>query len=131
MKLLVRNSRVHGKGVFTQTAIPKGKRIVEYDGERISRKEGLKRDKAQKKKGQFYVFAIDKQWCVDGSKGGIARLINHSCNPNCRYRRMSGRIWIYSLRNIKKGEELTYDYDLAEKGTYACKCGAFNCNGTM
>ena len=131
MTLVVKQSKISGKGVFTSAGIKKGTRIVEYDGERISKREGIRRDKIQKKKGQFYVFAIDKKTCVDGAKGGIARLINHSCDPNCRYRRMSGRIWIYSLRSIKKGEELSYDYDVAEKGKYSCVCGAFNCNGTM
>ena len=129
--LVVAKSKIHKQGVFAAHRIKKGPRIVEYDGERIPRKEGLRRDKAQKKKGQFYVFAIDRNWCVDGSKGGIARLINHSCNPNCEYKRKNGKIRIYAKRDIRKGEELTYDYDVAEKGKYVCRCGAKGCTGTM
>jgi len=128
-ELLVAKSKIHGKGVFARTAIRKGTRIVEYDGERISRKEGLRRDRLQQAKGKFYVFAIDQNWCVDGSTGGIARLINHSCEPNCEYRRVRGRIWIYAHRNIKKGEELTYDYDI--RGKFPCRCGAKACRGTI
>lgn len=129
--IAVRKSKINGKGVFATKRIPKNKLVVEYDGERILRKEGLKRDKIQKKQGKFFIFAIDKKWCVDGASGGIARLINHSCDPNCKYVRKNGKIWIKSMRTIRKGEELTYDYDVAEKGKYPCRCKSFNCNGTM
>jgi SET domain-containing protein len=128
--LLVRTSRIHRQGVFARRAIRKGTRIIEYTGEKISRREGLRRDKAQQRKGLFYVFAIDKKRCVDGATGGDARLINHRCEPNCEYRRMSGKIWIYSLRAIKKGEELTYDYDIAG-GKHPCNCRAKTCKGVI
>jgi len=129
--LLVKTSKIHGRGVFARAPIPKGTFVIEYTGEKILRKEGLKRDRLQKSKGMFYVFALNSRWCVDGATGGDARFINHGCNPNCTYQRKYGKIWIRALRNIKTGEELTYDYDDCEKGKYPCKCGAKNCKGTM
>jgi SET domain-containing protein len=128
--ILVKESKIQGKGVFARTAIPKGTVIIEYTGERISKKEGLRRDKIQKQQGQFYVFALNAQWSVDGATGGDARFINHSCDPNCKYERKDGKIWICALRNIKAGEELTYDYEDGKK-EMPCNCGAKNCFGKM
>lgn len=129
--VLVKNSKIHGRGVFARALIPKGTFVIEYTGERISRKEGLRRDKIQKSQGKFYVFALNSRWSVDGATGGDARFINHGCDPNCEYQRKGGKIWIRALRNIKTGEELTYDYADSEKGTNPCTCGAKKCTGTM
>jgi hypothetical protein len=111
--------------------IPKDTFIIEYTGEKIPRKEGLRRDRLQKHKGKFYVFALNARWCIDGATGGDARFINHSCQPNCRYQRKDGKIWIRALRNIKAGEEVTYDYEDSEQGTHPCACGAKNCRGML
>lgn len=129
--LLVKTSKIHGRGVFARAAIPKGAFIIEYTGEKIPRKEGLRRDRLQKSKGKFYVFALNARWSVDGATGGDARFINHSCDPNCAYQRKDGKIWIRALRNIKTSEELTYDYEDCEKGAHPCNCGAKKCTGTM
>ncbi len=129
--LFVSTSKIHGKGVFSRANIPEGKFIIEYTGEKILRKEGFTRDRLQKSKGKFYVFALNSKWCIDGATGGDARFINHSCNPNCTYQRKNGKILILALRKINTGEELTYNYDDSEKGSNICNCGAKNCKGTM
>lgn len=127
----VATSKIHGLGVFAKKKIPQGTCIIEYDGERITRAQGEKRHKIQARTGAFYVFALDKKWAVDGATGGDARRINHGCDPNCKYEIKKGKIWILSIRNIKKGEELTYNYDVTEQGKYPCNCGARNCKGRM
>jgi SET domain-containing protein len=67
---------------------------------------------------------------IDGT--GIAAFINHSCDPNCEIDEIKGRIWIFALRDIKAGEELTYDYNLYDGDDDApCHCGAANCRGTL
>ncbi|MDO8661043.1 MAG: SET domain-containing protein-lysine N-methyltransferase [Candidatus Woesearchaeota archaeon] len=129
--LCVKSSKIHGVGVFARFIIPKDTFLIEYTGEKILTSEGLTRDKIQKSKGKFYVFALNSKWCIDGSTGGDARFINHSCSPNCRYQRKNGKIWIRALRKISVGEELTYDYADSEKGTNLCKCRAENCKGSM
>jgi SET domain-containing protein len=125
--LLVGKSKIHRKGVFARTNIPKDLTLIEYSGEKISRAECVRRDKAQK--GAFYVFVLNKDWGVDGASGGDAKFINHSCTPNCRYFRRNGKIWIRSIRNIKQGEEITYDY--CADGEHQCNCRSKNCSGLM
>ena len=129
--IVVGKSKIHGQGVFARVVIPKGKYIIEYTGERVRRAEGVRRDRRQEKKGAFYVFELDGKWSLDGAKGGDARLINHSCVPNCRYERRRGRIWIVAKRNIRKGEELTYDYHATTTIARACRCGAKACKGRI
>ena len=129
--VLVGKSKIHGRGVFARCAIPRGTCILEYSGEKITSKEGRRRHVLQEREGKFYVFALSKKWHVDGSTGGDARLINHGCDPNCDYTRKDGKIWIRARRNIKKGEELTYNYDVTEQGKYPCKCGTRKCKGVM
>ena len=129
--LSIKSSGIEGRGVFARVPIPKGTFIIEYTGEKIPKKEGSRRDRLQKRQGRFYVFDLNSKWDIDGATGGDARLINHSCEPNCKYQKKDGKIWIVALRNIKKGEELTYDYEESEKGTYPCHCGAKKCKGTL
>lgn len=125
--LVVGTSKIHGEGVFAKVAIPKNKTLIEYTGEKISRAECFKRDAEQK--GAFYVFELNKHWGVDGKTGGDAKYINHSCDPNCKYFRRNGKIWIRSTKNIKQGEEVTYNY--CADGERKCKCGSKNCDGWM
>ena len=129
--VIVGRSKIHGRGVFARCRIPCGAYILEYTGEKMTRREGQRRHTLQERKGAFYVFELNKRWHIDGAKGGDARLINHGCDPNCTYQIQDGRIWIRALRNIRKGEELTYNYDVTEQGKYACKCGAKTCKGVM
>lgn len=129
--ICIERSKIHGRGVMALCNIAKGTDIIEYTGEKILTKEGDRRHQLQEKKGVFYVFKLNTRWDLDGSTGGDAKLINHSCNPNCEYKITRCKIWIRALRNIRKGEELTYNYFVTEQGRNPCKCGAKNCKGAM
>ncbi len=93
-----------GLGFFTLAAIPKGKRIIEYTGPL------LPNDVVEKRSGKYF-FGVNTKWSIDGSpRSNIARYINHSCRPNAEAFISGRRVWIWSMRNIKAGEEVTYDY---------------------
>lgn len=93
-----------GLGLFAVRRIPKGTRIIEYTGARVPNEEVEKSD------GKYF-FGVNKQWSVDGrGRHNIARYINHSCRPNAEAIISRGRIWIWSRRVIKPGEEIAYDY---------------------
>ena len=138
-RISVRYSNIHGKGVFAATFIPKGTRIVEYKGARMSE------DEADAKYGDdesphTFLFLLDDQIVIDANhNGNSARWINHSCDPNCETNEENGRMFIDAIRDIQSGEELTYDYNLiveerytpALKRLYACGCGTRKCRGTI
>ena len=135
---IVRRSDIHSRGVFARREIPKDTRIIEYTGERVTKAESQRRANERieraKKTGcaAVYIFDINKKYDIDGSvSSNVARLINHSCDPNCEAYIMRGRVWIYSLRKIAKGEELTYNYgfDLEHWSEHSCHCGSENCVG--
>ncbi len=137
----VKKSKIHGSGVFSTVAIPKDTKIIEYIGDKISKKEGDRRSAIRLKKylnskttGSVYIFELNNRYDIDGSpKYNKARYINHSCNPNCEVEIKNGKIWIVSIKNIKKGVELSYDYgyefDEEDYADHVCKCGAKKCIG--
>ncbi|RMD58040.1 SET domain-containing protein-lysine N-methyltransferase [Candidatus Woesearchaeota archaeon] len=134
----VKRSRIHGTGVFAKKDIPKGTKIIEYVGEKITKAESSRRSDAQiesaKKTndGAVYIFELNKRYDIDGNvPWNTAKYINHSCNPNCEVEIIRGHIWIISTRDIKKGEELSYNYgfDLEDYEDHPCRCGAENCVG--
>lgn len=138
---IVKNSKVHGRGVFAARKIIAGTCIIEYQGERISWKEAVRREN-EKPEDCFHTFffSLDSGKIIDGgSEGNDARWINHACEPNCEAREEDGQVFIYALRDITRGEELNYDYGLtlderhtpALKRAYACRCGATSCRGTL
>ncbi|MEK7436236.1 MAG: SET domain-containing protein-lysine N-methyltransferase [Pseudomonadota bacterium] len=138
-RYVVRNSGIHGKGVFALTRIPAGTRLIEYKGERLTEKQ-VDRRYAKDDSSHTFLFALDDGMVIDASKGGnSARWINHSCAPNCEAVDDEDRIYIETLRAIRPGEELSYDYriELEEKHTpalkrfYECRCGARRCKGTI
>lgn len=128
MRLIIRSSEIHAAGCFTLEDIPKGTRVMEYTGERISKDEG---DERYDGRPYTYLFGIGNgDTVIDGH--GMAMFVNHSCDPNCETEEENGRIFIHSLRDIKAGEELTYDYWLYDGDDDApCYCGSSNCRGTM
>jgi uncharacterized protein len=138
---LVRNSKVHGKGCFARKDIPKGTRISEYVGDRVSWKEADARYEGYDvNDNHTFLFIVDRKTVIDGGVGGNdARYINHSCSENCESTVEKGRVFIDALKDIKKGEELGYDYQIGRDKNdppnvdeiYACRCGAANCRGTM
>ena len=135
------NSRIQGKGLFAARRIRKGTRIIEYTGERIDEDEASRRyDDDAMDRHHTFLFGVDEDTVIDAAVGGNdARFINHSCDPNCEAVMEDDRIFIFALRKIDPGEELTYDYQLergdesAESWTtlYPCRCGAANCRGTL
>ncbi len=137
----VRRSPVDGSGLFATRAIPKGERIIEYLGERISHDEADRRhdDKAEGDHHTFF-FTIDAKTVIDGGVGGNdARFINHGCDPNCEVVAADGVLVVEAVRNVRAGEELAYEYNLNRapddppeiERVYACRCGAATCRGTM
>jgi SET domain-containing protein len=128
-ELAIRESGIHHRGVYTLERIPARHKVIEYTGERISRRETKRRGKG----GLTYLFTLDNYWTIDGSKGGSgAEIINHSCDPNLYTWIFRGHILYMSLRVITPGEELTVDYRF-DKDTVRvpCRCGARTCRGTI
>jgi SET domain-containing protein len=139
--LSLRNSSIHGRGVYAREWIPEGTRIVEYRGERITFAEAEERypDDPDVPYHTF-LFAVDDETMVDAAYGGnIARWINHSCEPNCEVVIENARLYIEAIRDIAPGEELAYDYNFilperhtpALKKRFPCRCGTESCRGTM
>ncbi len=126
----VKPSGIHGRGIFARVDIPAETRILEYVGERISKKESLRR----RKENNFFVFTVTNKFDIDGAVDwNPARFVNHSCAPNCEARMEEERIWIYAVRDLRAGEELTfnYGYDLQDYEEHPCRCGAPECLGFM
>lgn len=128
-RLEIRPSEIHRWGVFAGERIPKGRKIIEYTGERISRRETARRAE----RPLNYLFTLDNYWTIDGSVGGSgAQYINHSCEPNCYAWIFKGHILYMAARDIRKGEELTIDYRFEpDVPKVACGCGARACRGTI
>ncbi|HWF47826.1 MAG TPA: SET domain-containing protein-lysine N-methyltransferase [Bryobacteraceae bacterium] len=123
-------SRIHRWGVYATEFIPSRRKVIEYTGERISRRETKRRAESS---DLIYLFTLDKYWAIDGSVGGSgAQFINHSCEPNLVARIVKGHILYMSLRDIRPGEELTLDYHFDKKvEKVPCHCGALKCRGTI
>jgi SET domain-containing protein len=135
---VVRGSKIHGRGMFAVKEIPQGTRIIEYTGERITKAEGWRRERARQERarhggdGCIYIFELNTKVDIDGSVlWNTARYINHSCDPNCESQISRGRVWIVALRKIRPGEELSYDYyyDYEHYEEHPCRCGAEDCAG--
>jgi uncharacterized protein len=129
-RLRLARSKIHRWGVYAGEFIPAGKKVIEYTGERISRRETKRRAGI----AQFtYLFTLDAYWTIDGSVGGSgAEYINHSCDPNLVARILKGHILYMSRRDIRRGEELTVDYHFDKKvEKVVCRCGTEKCRGTI
>ncbi|RLN32810.1 uncharacterized protein C2845_PM03G05990 [Panicum miliaceum] len=119
--LIVYKSGIHGLGLYTSVFIPRGSMVVEYVGEIVGQRVADKREieyqsgKRQQYKSACYFFKIDREHIIDATrKGGIARFVNHSCQPNCVAKIISVRnekkVMFFAERDINPGEEITYDY---------------------
>lgn len=128
----VSSSRLHGRGLFAARDFAKGQRIMEYRGTKVTKAEGERRTERQWARRRVYVFTLNKRFDLDGSPAwNLARLANHSCEPNCESQDDRGRrIWIVAKKAIKAGDELTYDYhfDFVDPPPQ-CLCGAPLCRG--
>jgi SET domain-containing protein len=121
--LVRRRSRIAGWGVYTRRAITKNTRIIEYAGEKISHQESARRERRQLARGEVWCFTVDRHFVRDAEVGGnLARFINHACRPNCYTQVIGDTIWIRAARNIRAGEELSYDYRTDGEAVIACRC---------
>ena len=147
-KIATRKSTIHGNGMFAVEALKKGERLIEYKGKRRTHAEVDGDDAGDVDSGHTFLFTLNDDYVIDANVGGnVARWINHSCKPNCeseieenaKGKREKDKVFIHALRDIKAGEELTYNYGIVldephtakVKKLWACKCGAKNCTGTM
>ncbi|WP_202841245.1 SET domain-containing protein [Luteimonas saliphila] len=147
-KIEARLSPIHGNGVFATGLIKKGERVVRYKGKLRTHAEVDEEYGDDDEDGHTFLFTLNDDYVVDANVGGnIARWINHSCQPNCeseieedaKDRRHKDKVFIQALREIKPGEELTYNYGITLdephtarlKKLWACKCGSKKCTGTM
>ena len=125
IRVRVGKSRIAGLGLFAAQDIRKGTSIIQYIGEKISKAES----NARLAQGNAYIFELNERYDIDGKMlSNTARYINHSCDPNCLVEKTTRTIWIIALRNIKAGEELSYNYGYDAK-KYVCTCGANKCCG--
>src|SRR5688500_9199008 len=137
----VRNSDVHGRGVFAVAPIRKGTRILEYLGDRISHDAADARyEDHDENDNHTFLFIVDKHTVIDAAVGGNdARFINHQCEGNCESVIKNRRVFIDAVRDIAPGQELGYDYEIGRDKDdppnvdeiYACRCGSEKCRGTM
>lgn len=145
-RIQVRNSPIHGKGVFAVDTLKKGECVIEYIGEHINWKEAVRRhphDPAQPH--HTFYFSLESGDVIDANvNGNAARWINHSCKPNCEAvevedDELGSRVFLLAKRTIEPEEELFYDYSLdldgkktkAIKKDYECRCGSKKCRKTM
>ncbi len=128
----IKKSKIDNRGLYAATDIKKNTKIIEYKGKIITVKETETNPKFDNNKA-IYLFNLNKKYDLDGDfKYNTARLINHSCDPNCEVDGVGLKLWIYAIKDIKKNEELTYDYGFSFDKDYKdfpCRCGAKKCVG--
>jgi SET domain-containing protein len=132
-KLFKKESDVHGYGVFASEEISSGKQLIEYCGQRITPIAAQVRDVMYAKSGVSYLFNVNEKIVIDGGvNGNLSRFINHSCDPNCEIKIIDERVFIYSKKFIKKGEEITFDYNFRKDAFREyCNCQSKNCRGFL
>ncbi len=133
MKLYkIKKSNIDNKGLYANRDIKDGTKIIEYKGKIVTKKKVEEDTKFDNDKA-IYLFNLNRKYDLDGDfKFNTARLINHSCDPNCEVAGTGLKVWVYAIRDIKKGEELSYDYGFGYDEYYKdfpCRCGSKNCVG--
>ncbi|HSX60451.1 MAG TPA: SET domain-containing protein-lysine N-methyltransferase [Tahibacter sp.] len=147
-RIVARRSPIHGNGVFAAVDIPAGTTLIEYRGKLLTHAQADKRYPGNADSGHTFLFTLNDRYVIDANEGGnIARWINHSCEPNCQSSleedadgdKRKDRVTIETLRAVRAGEELCYDYGITLeerhtprlKAIWACRCGSPRCTGTM
>jgi hypothetical protein len=128
--VVFRESSIHGLGGFAKRDLPSGARLVEYLGEKIDKAESARRCELN----NVFIFSLNDHFDIDGDVSwNPARYLNHSCSPNAEAECAEGHIWLLAARDIRAGEEITFNYgfDLDNYRDYSCACGAPNCVGFM
>lgn len=135
---IIKRSSVHGRGLYAARDIRKGEHAVEYVGDKITKAESERRSTLILERsritgeGAVYIFILNKTHDIDGSVDwNDARLVNHSCDPNCEAQIIRGKIWYIALRDIPEGTELSvnYGFDFENWQDHPCRCGARKCVG--
>ena len=131
-KYFRKKSGINNLGLFAKTDIKKGEKVIEYKGKKFTHKQVEENDRFDNSKA-IYLFTLNERYVLDGdTKTNTAKYINHSCDPNCEVDIINGKIWIIAIKDIKKGDELSYDYGFgydADFRQFPCKCGSKNCCG--
>ena len=118
-----RRSRISGWGVYAAQPIAEDTRIVEYKGELVTQPEAWRREQRYLPRQRIWLFNVNTRWARDAAFGGnIARYLNHACRPNCYVEVEGHHIWILASRDIRRGEELTYDYNTDGDAGISCRC---------
>ena len=135
MKLYrIKKSNIDRKchGLYDAKDIEAGTRIIDYVGNIITKKQTENSEKFDNSK-PIYLFNLNNRYDLDGDVWwNTARLINHSCSNNCEYEGKGLKLWVTSIKDIKKGEELTCDYGFGFDSDYKqfpCNCKSKNCCG--
>jgi SET domain-containing protein len=148
LPITVRRSPIHGTGVFATRTIKSGTEVIEYKGKLITHKYADKHYGDGGETGHTFLFTLNDDYIIDANvDGSDARWINYSCDPNCQAvlhedgkgRTKKDQVIIEAIRDIKRGEELTYDYGITLevrqtarlKKIWECRCGSPKCIGTM
>mgnify|MGYP001550199966 FL=1 len=131
-KYFRKKSGINNLGLFAKSDIKKGEKVIEYKGRKFTHKQVEENDRFDNSKA-IYLFTLNERYVLDGdTKTNTAKYINHSCDPNCEVDIINGKIWIIAIKDIKKGDELSYDYGFgydADFRQFPCKCGSKNCCG--
>ena len=131
-KYFRKKSGINNLGLFAISDINKGEKVIEYKGRKFTHKQVEENDRFDNSKA-IYLFTLNERYVLDGdTKTNTAKYINHSCNPNCEVDIINGKIWIIAIKDIKKDDELSYDYGFgydADFRQFPCKCGSKNCCG--
>ena len=133
MKLYkIKKSKIDKNGLYASCNIKKGTKIIEYKGKIISVNKSKTDPKFDNEKA-IYLFNINKRFDLDGDfKFNTARLINHSCDPNCEVFGEGLKVWVYAMKDIRKGDELSYDYGFSYDENFRqvpCNCRSKKCVG--
>lgn len=136
-RLCIGRSKIHRWGVFALQAIPRGRRVVEYTGDRLTLDQMKRRARRNlrlgKPRANVYFARLNRKVVIDGFVGESgAQFINHSCDPNLSIRRLRGHLLLFSRRRIRRGEELFSDYaSRKDLPKVRCHCGSALCRGTL
>lgn len=139
-RFIVRQSSVHGKGLFALMPLREGERLIEYKGTVKTWRAATRDWRRSGAPGHTFFFGLSSGRVIDGGSGGnSARWLNHACDANCQAVEEDGRVFIYVARDIQAGDEIFISYDLdiapdADEATrldYICRCGSVRCRGTM
>ena len=147
-RIHVRNSAIHGRGIFAAADLPAGIRVIEYKGKVITDAKADRLYDDSLDTGHTFLFTLNDKYIIDANQqGNSARWINHSCEPNCEAvihvdpdgNERKDRVFIETIKAVKAGQELTYNYGITLevphskrlKKIWACHCGAKSCTGTL